>query len=136
MPGPWSKFSELGDPWQKLNEPELFLNLQIGQPARDTPDLLWKAYIDFEISEPEYERTQTLYERFLNKTFEGVDWLSPSSRHLLWMRACRSQTCVKVIMNKRENAFSEPEFMYFDSRNGQCFFVTGQMESYLELIAL
>ncbi|KAK4400698.1 Pre-splicing factor clf1 [Sesamum angolense] len=107
---------------KKLNEPQLFLNMQIGQPARDTPDLLWKAYIDFEISEPEYERTQTLYER--------------------------SETSVKMIMNKEKMpsasqrpyipafpskllmcyCFSEWQFPTAISRNGQCFFVTGQME--------
>ncbi|KAK6794540.1 hypothetical protein RDI58_007993 [Solanum bulbocastanum] len=42
--------------------------LAIDQPALDFPELLWKAYIDFEISKGEFERTRAQYERFLNRT--------------------------------------------------------------------
>ncbi|CAL2265312.1 unnamed protein product [Prunus armeniaca] len=39
------------------------------------PELLWKAYIDFELSEGEFERARELYERLLDrkKTPKGVD---------------------------------------------------------------
>ncbi|KAL0315144.1 UNVERIFIED_CONTAM: Pre-splicing factor clf1 [Sesamum calycinum] len=60
---------------KKLNEPERFLSLQIGQPALDMPELLWKAHIDFEISEAEYEKTRTLYERVLNRTKHLKAWI-------------------------------------------------------------
>ncbi|KAL6533404.1 Crooked neck-like protein 1 [Orobanche minor] len=39
-------------------------------------ELLWKAYIDFEISECEYERSRTLYERLLNRTKHSKGWIS------------------------------------------------------------
>jgi crooked neck len=42
--------------------------LAIGQPVLDMPELLWKAYIDFEISEEEYEKTRDLYYRLLERT--------------------------------------------------------------------
>ncbi|XP_016646989.1 PREDICTED: transcription factor E2FB-like [Prunus mume] len=32
------------------------------------PELLWKAYIDFELSEGEFERARELYERLLDRT--------------------------------------------------------------------
>ncbi|KAG9132889.1 hypothetical protein Leryth_014832 [Lithospermum erythrorhizon] len=50
--------------------------LAIDQPALDMPELLWKAYIDFEISECEFERTRALYERLLNRTKHLKVWIS------------------------------------------------------------
>ncbi|KAG5570891.1 hypothetical protein H5410_060657 [Solanum commersonii] len=50
--------------------------LAIDQPALDIPELLWKAYIDFEISEGEFERTRALYERLLNRTKHLKVWIS------------------------------------------------------------
>ena len=40
------------------------------------PELLWKAYIDFEEEEGEYERTRALYERLLAKTDHVKVWIS------------------------------------------------------------
>ncbi|KDP27687.1 hypothetical protein JCGZ_19726 [Jatropha curcas] len=40
------------------------------------PELLWKAYIDFEISEGEYDRTRQLYERLLDWTKHLKVWVS------------------------------------------------------------
>ncbi|KAL0008059.1 hypothetical protein SO802_009561 [Lithocarpus litseifolius] len=48
----------------------------IAQPALDMPELLWKAYIDFEISESEFERTRELYERLLDRTKHLKIWIS------------------------------------------------------------
>ena len=38
--------------------------------------LWWQAYIDFEISEGEYERTRGLYERLLDRTKHLKVWIS------------------------------------------------------------
>jgi crooked neck len=46
------------------------------QPQLDMPELLWKAYIDFEEEEAEYERTRALYERLLEKTEHVKVWTS------------------------------------------------------------
>ncbi|KAM3361450.1 hypothetical protein P3S68_016304 [Capsicum galapagoense] len=50
--------------------------LAIDQPSLDMPELLWKAYIDFEISEGEFERTRALFERLLNRTKHLKVWIS------------------------------------------------------------
>ncbi|KAL0659480.1 hypothetical protein Bca4012_080065 [Brassica carinata] len=50
--------------------------LAISQPALDMPELLWKTYIDFEISEKELERTRALYERLLDRTKHYKVWVS------------------------------------------------------------
>ncbi|KAK4734601.1 hypothetical protein R3W88_008862 [Solanum pinnatisectum] len=63
-----SKFAELERSLYETERARAVLELAIDQPALDIPELLWKAYIDFEISEGEFERTRALYERLLNHT--------------------------------------------------------------------
>lgn len=42
--------------------------LAIAQPRLDMPEVLWKAYIDFEVEQEEYEKTRKLYRRLLERT--------------------------------------------------------------------
>lgn len=42
--------------------------LAVTQSDLDTPELVWKAYIDFEIGENEIENARKLYERLLEKS--------------------------------------------------------------------
>ncbi|CAG8446743.1 16484_t:CDS:10 [Acaulospora colombiana] len=50
--------------------------LAVDQPILDMPELLWKAYIDFEFSEEEFEKTRQLYKRLLEKTGHVKVWIS------------------------------------------------------------
>ena len=42
--------------------------LAIAQPKLDMPEVLWKAYVDFEIEQEEYNNTRNLYRRLLQRT--------------------------------------------------------------------
>lgn len=42
--------------------------LAVNQPRLDMPELLWKAYIDFEVGLSETEKARELYERLLERT--------------------------------------------------------------------
>jgi crooked neck len=42
--------------------------LAINQPKLDMPEVLWKAYIDFELEQEEYDKTRILYQRLLQRT--------------------------------------------------------------------
>lgn len=42
--------------------------LATSQSELDMPELLWKAYIDFEITEQEVERARKLFERLLDRS--------------------------------------------------------------------
>jgi len=42
--------------------------LAINQPRLDMPELLWKAYIDFEVGQEQTENARQLYERLLERT--------------------------------------------------------------------
>uniref|UniRef100_K4BEH9 Crooked neck protein n=1 Tax=Solanum lycopersicum TaxID=4081 RepID=K4BEH9_SOLLC len=72
----WSKFAELEKSLYETERARAVFELAIDQPALDFPELLWKAYIDFEISEGELEKTRALYERLLNRTKHVKVWLS------------------------------------------------------------
>jgi crooked neck len=48
------------------------------QPTLDMPETLWKAYIDFEISQGEHERTRTLYRQLLSRTTHVKARCSPT----------------------------------------------------------
>jgi len=72
----WIKFSELERGLDDLERTRAIFELAIQQEQLDMPELLWKAYIDFEEEEGEYERTRQLYERLLDKTDHVKVWIS------------------------------------------------------------
>ncbi|PNX99598.1 crooked neck 1-like protein, partial [Trifolium pratense] len=72
----WSKYAELERSLSETDRARAIFDLAIGQPALDMPELLWKTYIDFEISEFEFERARGLYERLLDRTKHLKVWIS------------------------------------------------------------
>ena len=72
----WIKFAELERGLDDLERTRAIFELAVNQVQLDMPELLWKAYIDFEEEEGEYERTRTLYERLLEKTDHVKVWIS------------------------------------------------------------
>ena len=51
-----------------MDRARAIFELAIGQPKLDMPEVLWKAYIDFEIEQEEYDRTRKLYQCLLQRT--------------------------------------------------------------------
>ncbi len=72
----WIKFAELERGLDDLERTRAIFELAISQPDLDMPELVWKAYIDFEEEEGEYDRTRDLYERLLEKTDHVKVWIS------------------------------------------------------------
>jgi len=72
----WIKFAELERGLDDLGRTRAIFELAVGQATLDMPELLWKAYIDFEEEEGEYDRTRELYERLLEKTDHVKVWIS------------------------------------------------------------
>ena len=72
----WIRFAELERGLDDLERARAIFELAVSQPQLDMPELLWKAYIDFEEEEGEYERTRELYERLLDKTDHVKVWIS------------------------------------------------------------
>ncbi|KIO33062.1 hypothetical protein M407DRAFT_65845 [Tulasnella calospora MUT 4182] len=72
----WIKFAELEMMLGDTERARAIFELAVSQPALDMPELLWKAYIDFEFEEGERERTRALYERLLEKSKHLKIWLA------------------------------------------------------------
>lgn len=72
----WIKFAELERGLDDLDRTRAIFELATSQQSLDMPELLWKAYIDFEEQEGEFERARELYERLLEKTDHVKVWIS------------------------------------------------------------
>lgn len=72
----WIKYTELEQSLGDTERARAIFELATAQPALDMPELLWKEYIDFEISESEFQRTRELYERLLDRTKHLKVWMS------------------------------------------------------------
>ena len=61
-------------PWLAAIWPPL--QLAVSQPLLDMPEVLWKAFIDFETELGEFDRTRELYEKLLERTSHVKVWTS------------------------------------------------------------
>ncbi|XP_070577296.1 crooked neck-like protein 1 [Ptychodera flava] len=72
----WMKYAELETILGDAERARAIYELAINQPKLDMPEVLWKAYIDFEIEQEEYDRTRELYDRLLERTQHVKVWIS------------------------------------------------------------
>eukprot|EP00053_Salpingoeca_punica_P017339 m.166966 g.166966 ORF g.166966 m.166966 type:complete len:725 (+) comp17185_c0_seq1:107-2281(+) len=72
----WIKFAELETVLGDIPRARAIYNLAIEQPLLDMPELLWKAYIDFETELGEFEYARDLYAKLLDKTSHVKVWIS------------------------------------------------------------
>jgi crooked neck len=64
----WNKFAELEKMLGDADRARGIYEIAVNQPLLDMPEVLWKGYIDFEVSEGQWEKARDLYERLLEKT--------------------------------------------------------------------
>merc|ERR1712228_404049 len=72
----WMKFAELETLLGDIDRSRALYELAINQPRLDMPEILWKAYIDFETEQEESDRARDLYKRLLDRTQHVKVWLS------------------------------------------------------------
>ena len=72
----WIKFAELERGLEDYDRCRAIFEMAVEQDAIDMPELLWKAYIDVEYEEAEWQRARDLYERLLSKTSHVKVWVS------------------------------------------------------------
>lgn len=77
----WIQFAETERDLREVKRARQVFELAVAQPVLDTPAELWKAYIDFEMREEEYERAKELYLRLLDKTKHPKVWISYAQYH-------------------------------------------------------
>lgn len=79
----WMKFAELETLLGDIDRARAIFELAINQNRLDMPELLWKAYIDFEVNQGENERARQLYERLLERTIHVKVWISYAKFELM-----------------------------------------------------
>ncbi|XP_022335199.2 crooked neck-like protein 1 [Crassostrea virginica] len=72
----WMKYAELETILGDTDRAESIYELAITQTRLDMPEVLWKAYIDFQIELEEYDKTRALYRRLLERTQHVKVWIS------------------------------------------------------------
>lgn len=72
----WCRFAELESMLTDMPRARGIYEIAVGQDRLDMPEMLWKAYIDFEKENEENEKVRELYERLLEKTHHIKVWLS------------------------------------------------------------
>lgn len=72
----WMKFAELETLLGDVERARAIYELAISQPRLDMPELLWKSYIDFEISQDETDNARQLFERLLERTLHVKVWIA------------------------------------------------------------
>ncbi|XP_065187063.1 crooked neck-like protein 1 [Sycon ciliatum] len=72
----WIRFAEMETLLGDATRARSIFELAIEQTLLDMPEVLWKAYIDFEIAQDEPENARQLYERLLERTQHVKVWLA------------------------------------------------------------
>ena len=72
----WIAYAELEASLGELDRCRSLFELAIAQPSLDMPESLWKAYIDFEIGNEEWERTRALYRALLERSKHPKVWVA------------------------------------------------------------
>lgn len=62
------QFAELETILGDFDRARAIYEVAINQPRLDMPEVVWKAYIDFEIEQEQFDRARQLYERLLERT--------------------------------------------------------------------
>jgi len=72
----WIKFAELENELQDTERARAIFELAVAQPELDMPEILWKAFIDFEVGEEEWTNARSLYRKLLERTSHVKIWIS------------------------------------------------------------
>ncbi|PIA14610.1 TPR-like protein [Coemansia reversa NRRL 1564] len=72
----WVEFAKLEMALGEIERCRALFGIAVEQPILDMPEVLWKAYIDFEFDQGNYEKTRQLYERLLGMTDHVKVWIS------------------------------------------------------------
>ncbi|KAJ2793114.1 NineTeen Complex (NTC) component [Coemansia guatemalensis] len=72
----WVEFAKLEMALGEIERCRALFDIAVEQPTLDMPEVLWKAYIDFEFDQGNYEKTRLLYERLLGMTDHVKVWIS------------------------------------------------------------
>ncbi|CAB10088.1 Prp19 complex subunit Cwf4 [Schizosaccharomyces pombe] len=73
---PWLGYAALETKLGDSDRARALYNLAVNQPILETPELVWKAYIDFEFEEMEYGKARSIYQQLLRTAPHVKVWIS------------------------------------------------------------
>ncbi|KAJ3411548.1 Crooked neck-like protein 1 [Chytridiales sp. JEL 0842] len=79
----WIKYAELERTLGDLDRARGIYEIAVAQPVLDMPEVVWKAFIDFETGEEEWDKARALYERLLDKTDHVKVWIAFANFELI-----------------------------------------------------
>eukprot|EP00656_Telonema_subtile_P011648 TRINITY_DN1577_c0_g1_i2.p1 TRINITY_DN1577_c0_g1~~TRINITY_DN1577_c0_g1_i2.p1 ORF type:complete len:219 (+),score=81.02 TRINITY_DN1577_c0_g1_i2:74-730(+) len=72
----WIEFAKLEQSLGEIDRARAILEAAVAQPVLDMPELLWRAFVDFETEEEEYDRARAVYRQLLKRTKHVKVWMS------------------------------------------------------------
>lgn len=112
----WSKFAELEASLAEDERTRGIFELAISQPQLDMPEVLWKAYIDYEIKNGELAKTRDLYKRLLTRTKHVKVWISFAQFEATAKEAARARAVFVEADNYfKQEALKEERLMLLES---------------------
>lgn len=72
----WVKFAELESILGETERAEAIYEVAVNQRRLDMPEVVWKAFIEFQVENKEFEKARLLYERLLERTQHVKVWIS------------------------------------------------------------
>ncbi|VDN26192.1 unnamed protein product [Gongylonema pulchrum] len=120
----WIKFAEMETILGDVERARAILALAVKQPALDMPEVLWKAFIDFEIGQEEYHRARQLYESLLDRTNHVKVWISLAEFEMKMrnVQAAREvyERANRTLTNKEKEAkvLLLESWMQFETKHG------------------
>ncbi|KAJ1346073.1 Crooked neck-like protein 1 [Parelaphostrongylus tenuis] len=111
----WIKFAELETLLGDVERARAIFDIAIQQPALDMPEILWKAYIDFEINAEEYEKARDLYEALLQRTNHIKVWISLAEFEMFVGNVDGARSVYDRANRALENAEKEERLMLLEA---------------------
>jgi len=103
----WIKYAELESILGDVERARAIYELAIEQARLDMPEIIWKAYIDFEIEQEEHSRARQLYERLLAKTQHVKVWLSYAQFEAKGEEAEETEDVVEARLEKARHVYKK-----------------------------
>ena len=104
----WIKYAELETQLEDFSRTRGIFELGITQQQLSMPEVLWKAYIDFEVEEGEREKARELYERLVAMSGHFKVWISYALFEAEPINIPRSQ---REELEEEEEGWGDREFV-------------------------
>ena len=105
----WCKYAEAEDLLEESERARAIYEVAVQQPLLDMPELVWKAFIDFEIAEGETDNVRKLYEQLLERSKHVKVWISYAQFEAALENVTRAREIYQKAYESLRNAEAKEE---------------------------